>query len=252
MEYMKKTILLTILIVSLALSGCAVKKNVKVGDNNQNGKAQNTANENAQIANPASTYCLEQGGNSVIIETEAGQAGICKFNDGSECDEWAFFRKECKQGDKTAGVVETIDTSNWQTYKNNELGVEFKYPYNWVENKEINKNYSLCLVDKNKDNYVEGGKVCLFAIAVDKNKGKYTSPLEVVEEKPETLRQNVKELSVDNVAGMQVTNYIGAETIVVFQEKIYYLLTMNLGSDDLNGPLMNQYNTIISTFKFTN
>jgi hypothetical protein len=97
---MKKIIILTILIASLALAGCAVKKNVEVGKDNQNKNAENTASENTQMANPASTYCIEQDGNSVIIETEAGQAGICKFDDGSECDEWAFFRKECKQGDK--------------------------------------------------------------------------------------------------------------------------------------------------------
>jgi len=97
---MKKLIIFTILIASLALTGCAVKKSVDVGKDNQNKNTENTVSENAQIANPASTYCIEQGGNSAIIETEAGQAGICKFNDGSECDEWAFFRKECKAGDK--------------------------------------------------------------------------------------------------------------------------------------------------------
>ena len=97
---MKKFFVFTILIASLALTGCAVKKSVDVGKDNQNKNTENTASENAQIANPASTYCIEQGGNSAIIETEAGQAGICKFNDGSECDEWAFFRKECKAGDK--------------------------------------------------------------------------------------------------------------------------------------------------------
>jgi len=95
---MKKTILLTILIISLALTGCALKKNVEVGNNSQNGKAQNTANENTQVANPASLFCIEKGGKSQIVETEAGQAGICKFDDGSECDEWAFFRKECQPG----------------------------------------------------------------------------------------------------------------------------------------------------------
>jgi len=50
----------------------------------------------AGIANPASTYCVEQGGSSEIRTAEDGsQSGVCVFPDGSECDEWAFFREEC-------------------------------------------------------------------------------------------------------------------------------------------------------------
>lgn len=50
----------------------------------------------AGIANPASTYCAEQGGTSEIRTAEDGsQSGVCRFSNGSECDEWAFFRGEC-------------------------------------------------------------------------------------------------------------------------------------------------------------
>ena len=50
----------------------------------------------AGIANPASTYCIEQGGASEIRTAEDGsQFGVCVFPNGSECDEWAFFRGEC-------------------------------------------------------------------------------------------------------------------------------------------------------------
>jgi putative hemolysin len=51
--------------------------------------------ENTQIANPASVYCKEQGGTLKIVEEEAGQRGICVLKDNTECDEWAYFRKEC-------------------------------------------------------------------------------------------------------------------------------------------------------------
>jgi putative hemolysin len=48
------------------------------------------------IANPASTYCVEQGGTSEIRTAEDGsQYGACVFPDGSECEEWALFRGEC-------------------------------------------------------------------------------------------------------------------------------------------------------------
>jgi putative hemolysin len=55
------------------------------------------------LANPASTFCEEQGG-TVEIRTDAEGAayGVCVFDDGAECEEWAFYRGEC-----TPAVVET-------------------------------------------------------------------------------------------------------------------------------------------------
>jgi putative hemolysin len=51
--------------------------------------------DNTQIANPASVYCIEQGGELRITDNEQGQYGLCVFEDGSECEEWDFFRGEC-------------------------------------------------------------------------------------------------------------------------------------------------------------
>lgn len=50
--------------------------------------------------NPASAYCEEQNCRGEIRTDEEGnQFGVCIFPDGSECDEWAFFRGECEPGD---------------------------------------------------------------------------------------------------------------------------------------------------------
>jgi len=50
----------------------------------------------AQIANPASVNCIDKGGQLEIRTDEAGgQYGICKFTNGSECEEWKFFKGEC-------------------------------------------------------------------------------------------------------------------------------------------------------------
>jgi putative hemolysin len=54
----------------------------------------------AGLANPAAVFCEEQGGKVEIRADSAGnQYGVCKFDDGTECDEWAYFRAECKPGD---------------------------------------------------------------------------------------------------------------------------------------------------------
>jgi putative hemolysin len=59
-----------------------------------------TPTPNAGLANPASVYCQENNGTLEIRTAEDGsQIGVCHFKDGSECEEWAYFRKECKPGD---------------------------------------------------------------------------------------------------------------------------------------------------------
>jgi inhibitor of cysteine peptidase len=61
-----------------------------------------TATPEAAIANPASVYCVKAGGSLGIRTTDDGsQYGICKFPDGSECEEWAFYRGECMIGFST-------------------------------------------------------------------------------------------------------------------------------------------------------
>jgi putative hemolysin len=50
------------------------------------------------IPNPAAVFCIEQGGKLDIRKTPEGDVGYCTFEDKSECEEWAFFRGECKKG----------------------------------------------------------------------------------------------------------------------------------------------------------
>jgi len=45
------------------------------------------------IPNPASVFCVEQGGKIEIVEGSGGQQGICVLPDGTRIDEWEYFRK---------------------------------------------------------------------------------------------------------------------------------------------------------------
>ena len=50
----------------------------------------------AGLANPAAVYCESQGYKlQPVITADGSQAAICIFPDGSQCDEWAYFRGEC-------------------------------------------------------------------------------------------------------------------------------------------------------------
>jgi putative hemolysin len=50
------------------------------------------------MANPASKFCEEQGYRLEMRTEAGGTAGYCIFPDGSECEEWAFYRGECQPG----------------------------------------------------------------------------------------------------------------------------------------------------------
>jgi putative hemolysin len=69
------------------------------GEVDAQGNVSETAGGGADMPNPASVYCEEQGGTLEIrTGADGGQVGICVFADGSECDEWALFRGECAPG----------------------------------------------------------------------------------------------------------------------------------------------------------
>jgi putative hemolysin len=52
-----------------------------------------------EIANPAAVYCIEQGyKNEIRTDAEGNQYGVCIMDDGTECDEWVFYRGECGPG----------------------------------------------------------------------------------------------------------------------------------------------------------
>jgi len=44
------------------------------------------------IANPASVYCVEQGGEVEIVDEADGQRGYCLLPDGTRVDEWELYR----------------------------------------------------------------------------------------------------------------------------------------------------------------
>lgn len=81
---MKKIIIiLTLLTVAVFLSGCTKET------------------EKAQIANPASEFCINHGGKlNIVTANDGSQSGLCTLNDGKVCEEWAYFRGECNENEE--------------------------------------------------------------------------------------------------------------------------------------------------------
>src|SRR5512137_861509 len=97
------------------------------------------------MPNPASLYCKEQGYRSEIrTASDGSQASYCIFPDGSECDEWRYYRGECgPSGSSPQPTAEIIE--GWRTYRNEQLGYSFQYPANAVIGMDDNPLKSLSI-----------------------------------------------------------------------------------------------------------
>lgn len=77
---MKKIALFTLLMA--ALSGCSSMQN----------KSEKNVDHAVGMANPASEYCVSQGGKLEIRDEANGQVGYCHLPNGQVVEEWALFR----------------------------------------------------------------------------------------------------------------------------------------------------------------
>ncbi len=82
----------TFTIILMALTACTSFR-VQTSD------SAGTEIPEANLPNPASVYC-EENGNTLEIRTadDGNQSGVCVFPDGRTCEEWAYFRGECGPG----------------------------------------------------------------------------------------------------------------------------------------------------------
>lgn len=95
--------------------------------------AQTSPTPDANMPNPASVYCEEQGYTLEIRTAEDGsQSGFCIFPDGSECDEWAYFRGECQpaseQPSPSPEAAPEFAEDGCRIYRNEAFGYSFHYP----------------------------------------------------------------------------------------------------------------------------
>jgi uncharacterized protein len=46
------------------------------------------------IANPASVFCVEQGGTLEFVDDSDGQLAYCNLPDGTRIEEWEYYRSQ--------------------------------------------------------------------------------------------------------------------------------------------------------------
>ena len=181
----------------------------------------------AQIANPASVYCEQNGGKSEIRTAINGsQSSYCKFDDGSECDEWAYFRNEC--GNKNA---------DWHTYKNNEYGFEITFTDAW-------KGYKL-----EKENII-GGIADVIDIQLPTKDQKWArfdylaTSLKILIYTPQTWSMISKDILSPN--------YITKNDKYVFAYILWQDVPSDFGGSSSIAYKILEFDKIISSFKLIN
>ncbi|HEY4663726.1 MAG TPA: DUF333 domain-containing protein, partial [Comamonas sp.] len=69
---------------ALMLSACAAPQTPE--------PPENTAHK-VGLANPASVYCIQQGGKLRMTQTPQGTHAMCILPNGQAIEEWEYFRK---------------------------------------------------------------------------------------------------------------------------------------------------------------
>ena len=92
---LNKIILVTALVLSL--SACTTTES----------QQQSERIPKIGMPNPASKFCIDQGGQLEIRDQKDGQVGYCILKDGQEIEEWEFFRASVKvcQAEKAQALV---------------------------------------------------------------------------------------------------------------------------------------------------
>ncbi len=117
-------------IVAALLAACTANQAAPIPAITEAEIAIPTDTAQANLPNPASAYCEEQG-NRLEIRTapDGSQSGVCVFPDGGECDEWAYFRGACPA---SPAAAEPSVYSGWLEYVESGYGFKFRYPSDWT------------------------------------------------------------------------------------------------------------------------
>ena len=84
---MKNLKSVAVLMVAATVIGTAATRKTTTKKNNNNSKSPSIG-----MTNPASSYCVEQGGESIIVKSQNGEYGVCKLKDGTAMEEWEYYR----------------------------------------------------------------------------------------------------------------------------------------------------------------
>jgi putative hemolysin len=124
MSWMKKSSILLVLVIAVVMmtAGCTSNQPATTATKVATEVTTPVAPTQAStgLANPASVYCGQVGGKTVIKKDATGaEYGVCTFPNGSTCEEWALYRGECTPTpSKIANLTSEVKTAVNNTVAN--------------------------------------------------------------------------------------------------------------------------------------
>lgn len=101
------------------------------------------------MANPASVYCEKNWWSLVIENSEKGQYWICVFEDWFSCEEWAFYRWECKKISPVENYISWYIAKNSDKFPDTQSKISF---LNNLKNRFVKVYRSITI---NIENFIE-------------------------------------------------------------------------------------------------
>ena len=143
----------------------------------------------------------------------------------------------------TPPLIETLDTSDWKTYANEEFEIEFKYPSHWILNKENNlvyapNNEGLMLYVNTTDKTIDNHRCMDFV-----NSKTYNNLL--IQKHIARDVENISDKCWGQGMGESIISFISKRTDNANTYKAGYTY-----SKDQEAKAENLLNQILSTFKF--
>lgn len=126
-----------------------------------------------------------------------------------------------ESSDEAHDAQVTIDTSNWQTYKNEEYGFEVKYPTDWIFGEYPKNKYGTILYITSPDVNVEHrGKLNVFGDNVEVSIFPFESIKHNVEKQPGINIETIDDLfalstSTTEICKLEDINFFGEKAYIV-------------------------------------
>ena len=141
-----------------------------------------------------------------------------------------------------------VDTSDWLTYRNEELGFELRYPEGWHwEDMSYSDTYMIGLKNNSKDYWYEGSEINPIGLSVRQTDKSLEEFIEEI--KNNNIISLTEEIKIGQAKGAIFKSYLEERTTIFSSGRQYILSVMNLYSEENNAEINPVYAGILSSLK---